>query len=198
MLKEYFEFKRPEAIHRMNKRLTLKRVLKIVFPIVALGLIVLVFIDMNKKKRIPHSSIAMLNEAKGLQYQGKTNKGMLFNIESSKATELTKGKIEFDGIRSVLQNKKGEKIYLSSREGNFNKSKQSIVLSGDVHLKHDNGLVLKTKSAEFNVETGVTQGNEPIVGIHAQGVLHADRFRVEDSGSQIILSGNSKLILNGK
>ncbi|MEK9899787.1 MAG: LPS export ABC transporter periplasmic protein LptC, partial [Rhodospirillaceae bacterium] len=69
----------------------------------------------------------------------------------------------------------------------------TLHLTGDVNLFHDQGYEFTTTAAQVDLVTSTASGDEPVDGQGPFGVLNAEGFRVFDSGDRVLFLGPARL-----
>lgn len=182
-------------MHKKMHQLTIKRMFKRILPLCGVALIGAVFITVSKKPNtnVPTQS-ALLNYVSALQYKGESTKGQHFHIQSNHGTEISKNEVALEHIQGTMDTKKGETIAMNATQGIFDKEAQSMQLSGNVTLAHENGLKIFTNSATFDFNTNGAHGETPINGEHNGAKIKANSFKV-NNGTEIVLMGDPQLVL---
>ena len=87
----------------------------------------------------------------------------------------------------------GSWIALNANDGRFDSFSNTLHLSGDVNMFHDQGYEFQTATARVDLENNTASGDEPIDGQGPFGILKAQGFRVLESGERIFFFGPATL-----
>jgi lipopolysaccharide export system protein LptC len=87
----------------------------------------------------------------------------------------------------------GSWIALNANDGRFDLFSNTLHLSGDVNMFHDQGYEFQTATARVDLENSTASGDEPIDGQGPFGILKAQGFRVLESGERIFFVGPATL-----
>lgn len=87
----------------------------------------------------------------------------------------------------------GSWVALTANDGRFEAKTNTLHLTGDVNLFHDQGYEFTTTAAQVDLVTSTASGDEPMDGQGPFGVLNAEGFRVFDSGDRVLFLGPARL-----
>lgn len=87
----------------------------------------------------------------------------------------------------------GSWVALTANDGRFEAKTNTLHLTGDVNLFHDQGYEFTTTAAQVDLVTSTASGVEPVDGQGPFGVLNAEGFRVFDSGDRVLFLGPARL-----
>lgn len=87
----------------------------------------------------------------------------------------------------------GSWVALTANDGRFEAKTNTLHLTGDVNLFHDQGYEFTTTAAQVDLVTSTASGDEPVDGQGPFGVLNAEGFRVFDSGDRVLFLGPARL-----
>ena len=87
----------------------------------------------------------------------------------------------------------GSWVALTANDGRFEAKTNTLHLTGDVNLFHDQGYEFTTTAAQVDLVTSTASGVEPVDGQGPFGVLNAEGFRVFDSGDRVLFLGTARL-----
>jgi lipopolysaccharide export system protein LptC len=88
----------------------------------------------------------------------------------------------------------GSWIAVEARQGVYDKTAETLELSGDVSLFHDRGYQLRTARARVLFAPGEAEGDAPVHGQGPDTELHGEGFRLEAKGARILLLGESRIV----
>ncbi len=87
----------------------------------------------------------------------------------------------------------GSWVALTANDGRFEAKTNTLHLTGDVNLFHDQGYEFTTTAAQVDLVTSTASGDQPVDGQGPFGVLNAEGFRVFDSGDRVLFLGPARL-----
>ncbi len=91
----------------------------------------------------------------------------------------------------------GTWIALTADNGLYERTNQTLFLSGRVNLFHDSGYEFTTETATVDVDARAAEGYEHVEGHGPHGFLESEGFRIRDEGQTIIFTGRSKMTVTG-
>ena len=86
-------------------------------------------------------------------------------------------------------------VAVSAPTGTFWRSKEVLFLTGGVDLFHDEGYEFQTAEARVDFRNGMASGDQPVRGQGPFGTVHAQGFRIDESGDTIVFQGTSRLMI---
>lgn len=90
----------------------------------------------------------------------------------------------------------GSWVALTANDGRFEAKTNTLHLTGDVNLFHDQGYEFTTTAAQVDLVTSTASGDQPVDGQGPFGVLNAEGFRVFDSGDRVLFLGPARLTVS--
>ncbi|MES2252069.1 MAG: LPS export ABC transporter periplasmic protein LptC [Pseudomonadota bacterium] len=180
----------------MKNRLKIKRNLKYILPFCGFSVLLLVFFGVGLRTHVISDALSLinLNSASNLKYGGHNQKGQPFHIESERGTEISDKEVVFTHVKADVDLKKNETLNIEANQGVFDKTAKTIELTGNVQLKHANGLTLHTTEATIDMANGSAKNNVPIEGTNDRAHIKAKGFRMEGE-NQIVFLGNPELTI---
>lgn len=90
-------------------------------------------------------------------------------------------------------------VNFSANVGHYNKEKNHLRLTGNVHVATDKGYDLYTESADFDLKENSAEGNEAIYGTGSMGEnISAEGFQITDKGDKVHFKGKTKIVMPPK
>jgi lipopolysaccharide export system protein LptC len=181
--------------------------MKVGLPILALGLVGLLFVwpqlqvsnirlsvGLASFKAANPESPSMVNA----RFVGSDKRDQAFSITADLAKNLLLGKsaIELEVPKADLAMGDGSWLVMTANTGLYDQKGKSLVLNGAVNLFHDSGYEFKTESAQIDLEGGVAVGSDPVQGQGPFGQLSAEGFRIEDMGRRMLFTGKARLTIS--
>ena len=180
--------------------------MKVLLPIVALALIVLVvswpYLKFNDTRfSISFTALkvgnvedpAMINP----RFQGADKDRQTFSITADIAKNLLKGgqSIELEMPKADISLDDGSWLVLTAKSGVYVRQNETLTLNEQVNLFHDSGYEFRTESAVIDLTEGTASGTVPVAGQGPFGNVKAEGFRLVDKGKTIYFKGKSKLTI---
>ena len=189
------------------------RLLKILLPLIAGGLIVLAGIwpHLNRVEQqlgqVTSASEAILQDnlqvrMENARFIGADSKKRPYTITASQAIQLEGAPNDPERVQLVqpqadITLSDGTWLALTASTGLFQVSDNQLHLNGAVNVFHDKGYEIVTTSASVDLEAGTAKGDAPVRGQGPFGLLNgADGFEIRDGGAVVIVKGRSKLIID--
>ena len=94
--------------------------------------------------------------------------------------------------------KKGDMIDLYAKTGFYNQTDSHIRVEQNVKAVYEDGSTIVTQSGEYDFKTGYGHGNEPVYAFGNWGKMWADGFEYHQNTNLLVLTGNSKVINQGR
>ena len=182
------------------------KMMKVLLPIIALALIVLVvswpYLKFNDTRfSIGFTALkvgnvedpAMINP----RFQGADKDRQTFSITADIAKNLLKsGKsIELEMPKADISLEDGSWLVLTAKSGVYVRQNETLTLNEQVNLFHDSGYEFRTESAVIDLTEGTASGTVPVAGQGPFGNVKAEGFRLVDKGKTIYFKGKSKLTI---
>ncbi len=111
---------------------------------------------------------------------------------SAAAQDITKPDlIELHDVRAKVEAEdKSSTMFLSAKDGVFNRKAGILTLNNDISLKSSSGYEMKLNEAVVDTATGEVVSNKPVEVITQQATLTAERLEVLKSGEIVRFIGN--------
>lgn len=180
--------------------------MKVLLPVIALALIVLVVVWpylklQDTRFRIGFSALkagdgedpAMLNP----RFLGTDKSRQTFTVTADIAKNLLNNKksVELEMPKADIALEDGTWLVLTAKTGIFTRADETLKLRDSVNMFHDSGYEFRTERADVDLTKGTATGDAPVVGQGPFGVISAEGFRLIDKGKTIYFSGKSKLVM---
>lgn len=187
-------------------RTRIVRLLKLVLPAVAAGLVVLllawpqlhpieqrfrlkpVAIGIEDLENLRVVSARLVGTDENDQPYTIVAEQALQQSGNSDVTDLVKpqGDIALNG---------GAWVTLMADTGRYFKGTERLTLAGHVSLFHDQGYELHTARADVDLGQGNASGDDPVTGQGPDMELEGEGFRLYDKGKRIQVTGQSRLVI---
>jgi lipopolysaccharide export system protein LptC len=180
--------------------------MKVGLPMVALGLVGLLFIwpqvqvsnirlsvGLASFKAAHPESPSMVNA----RFVGSDSRDQPFSITADLAKNLLLGQsqVELEVPKADLAMRDGSWLVMTAKTGLYDQKGKSLQLDGAVNLFHDSGYEFNTETAQIDLQAGVAVGDKPVQGQGPFGQLTAQGFRVEEMGRRMLFTGKAKLTI---
>jgi len=118
---------------------------------------------------------------------------------SAAAQDITKPNVvELHEVRAKVQAEDKSTMFLSARDGTFDRKANVLTLNTDITLKSTTGYEIRLDEAVVDTASGEIVSNKPVeVVLSEQGTLKAERLEVLNSGEIIRFTGNVVMNLTG-
>lgn len=182
---------------RRGRFFNVMRRLRVWLPLLAVGILVLLFLwptllpnfrMEDIAKNIPDLVVDNLN------YTGIDSKNQPYSIIAAQATKPS----GLDGIyvltkpEGEITLKNGVWIDAKADSGRYDKTKERLHLTGNVRIFHNQGYQLTTPEIHINLKNSDAWGDKGIVLQGLIGTIEGKGFRFSESGSVIVISGPAK------
>ena len=180
--------------------------MKVLLPVIALALIVLVvawpYLKINDTRfNIGFTALkvgnvedpAMINP----RFQGADKDRQPFSITADIAKNLLKGgkSVELEMPKADISLEDGSWLVLTAKSGVYVRQDETLTLNDQVNLFHDSGYEFRTESAVIDLTKGTASGRVSVTGQGPFGNLKAEGFHLVDKGKTIYFIGKSKLTI---
>lgn len=134
------------------------------------------------------------------RYSGSSAHGEPFTVRAARAVQpgADMDVIDLLTLNAEMKGAEGVWTRLSADKGHYDRKKNTLDLTGAVHVTNHQGYDVITDVAHVFLKEGRAVGDKPVVGKGPMGKINALGFRVEDNGRTIIFTGRPKLDLEGK
>ena len=179
-------------------------VAKFVLPVVAVGILGIVALwpelqDLPRKDA-PQAAMeeeAVVGEVLNPRFYSVDAEDRPYSIVADEADQAAGDSaiIDLDVPQAEMEMAGGEKIWLDAEAGTYNQTDELVYLEGNVVLRHEDGTVFVTETANVDIAEGLAWGDRAIDGEGPFGDIAAQGFRVFDEGATVVFTGRSRLIL---
>ena len=180
--------------------------MKVLLPVIALALILLViiwpYLELNDTRfNIGFTALkvgnvedpAMINP----RFQGADKDRQSFSITADIAKNLlnTDKSVVLEMPKADISLEDGSWLVVTAKRGIYARQKETLTLEEQVNLFHDSGYEFRTESAAIDLTKGVASSRVSVEGQGPFGNLKAEGFRLVDKGKTMYFTGKSKLII---
>lgn len=178
---------------------------KIILPLVAIGVVALVFFWSKVKLEVIRlqisetevtaediDAISMTNA----RFAGSDDHNRQFVVTAEVASQAIgeENVIDLRWIEANIVLASGAKVVIDADTGVYRRDEKRLSLAGGVSVSHDHGFVLNTARADIDLRDKTASGDAPVTGAGPDGDLRAEGFRVADDGNLIELIGRSRVL----
>ncbi|MGH1411971.1 MAG: LPS export ABC transporter periplasmic protein LptC [Pelagimonas sp.] len=181
--------------------------LKILLPLVALGLLSTIFLfsrSTDPVNKIPFAETlqragdTMTEMVSGPYYAGTTARGDTLTMTARSALPKPSGEIEAKEVSARMQMVDGSELRLKSELATLQDGEQKVTLHGGVHIESSTGYNLLTETLISAIDQIDAESVGPVKGEGPLGTLAAGKMRIKTvEGSedvQILFTGGVKLL----
>lgn len=181
--------------------------LKILLPLLALGLLSTIFLlsrSNDPVSKVPFASAlqragdAATEMVSSPYYAGSTTRGDMVTITAKSARPVSKGIIEADELAARIQMADGSELLLNSELATMREDEQKMNLRGGVVITSSTGYVLTSQSMVSSIDYIDVESLAPVQGEGPLGTLEAAKMRIQaidDSNDvQMLFTGGVKMV----
>ncbi len=191
------------AIHNPRHTRRIRR-LRLILPVVALGILAVVFVwgDIQRNNLIPIQAVKTApaigkNELLNPRFESSDSKGQPYTITANRAVQAqgNDNLVLLDDPKGDMKLEDGHTVTMDAQTGNFHQDTQLLELRRDVHLRRDGGYVLSTEELDLDLKQNTALSK---VDVYAQGPEgNIEAKGLEGAGDQglLVFNGPAKLIL---
>jgi len=180
------------------------QIMKLVLPLTAAALIVLVLIWPDSDPRRDRLGLTFANIDVGtdgevgmakVRYVGVDKMNRPFVVTAGRVTPDSEDtqRLALEELQADMTLDSNRWVTLIASEGLYDRSRETLKLNGAVNIYSDDGLELHTDSAFVDFISGRASGNNPVQGQGPIGLLNAKAFQLFDNGQRIIFTGGVSL-----
>lgn len=184
----------------------LVKFLKVVFPVVAIILVLLVVAWPYIKKNVLQFSIGfssdeVINEDEPTminpRYTGLDDNQMPFSITADIARNLIldSTRVELEMPKADITMSDQSWLLITAQQGVYGRNAQVLDLSGDVNVFHDQGYEIMTEAVHIDLNRGSAESSTPVSGHGPIGDLQSEGFRMNNKTNVIHFTGKAALKL---
>jgi lipopolysaccharide export system protein LptC len=183
----------------------LARLARIVLPLAALGLAVLIFawaridpiikqIHISDTEQAPEEIETVTME--NARFAGVDAQNRSFNVTAVRAVQSADddNHIDLQQPKADIVLASGAKVAVRSDIGGLQRDTQILDLGGTVTLTQDGGYEFHTAKARIDLNARTATGDAPVDGRGPQGEIHAEGFDILDDGARVIFRGRSRAL----
>lgn len=181
--------------------------LKILLPIVALGLLSTLFLlarPVDPEANLPFSEQEVENLKKeqrvgGPTYTGMTGDGSAITViaDTARPDILNPGRFDADNLSAQIETERGVLIDIDAPSGVIDNSSELLTLSGGVEVHTSDGYTVLTDEVETTLDNTRLETAGRVYGSGPAGDLWADRMEMtqqENGSTLMVFKGDVKVI----
>lgn len=180
-------------------------VMKLLLPLLAVGLIVLVVLwprlqsddgdfrfSVGQVSSEDENGSVMINP----RYEGLDDSGQPFTVTADSANQVPGREFVIDLTRPKgdMVAEDGAWLAISAERGRYDREGQLVDLTGTVSLFHDRGYELLTERLAVDLASGLAVSDLPVHGQGPFGFVDSEGMRVESRGAVVHFTGKSKMV----
>ncbi|MBT4888634.1 MAG: LPS export ABC transporter periplasmic protein LptC [Rhodospirillales bacterium] len=184
----------------------LVRILKVIFPVVAILLVLLVVawpylqrntmqftLDFSMEEAINEDEPTMINP----RFTGLDTSRLPFSITADIARNmiLDTTRVELEMPKADITMSDGSWLLITAQEGVYGRTAEVLDLSGNVNLFHDKGYEITTDVVHIDLLDGTAESATPVSGHGPIGDLNSEGFRMNNKSQVIHFTGKAVLHL---
>lgn len=178
--------------------------MKIVLPLVAVGLLaaVLVWPTIEGRRDFSVSYSDVQIRADGLEMvapvlTGVDDQGRPYVINAKRATAdgLEPTEVTLNDISANLSLEDGQPVTVVAASGLYRPAEKILTLDGGVIVTLADGHVVKLETVSLDLAKGVASSDKRVTGDGPTGHIEADRLQATDNGHLLRFEGNVKVLI---
>ena len=211
----------PEVPRRLRSYLALRRrrssdfrrsrlisMMRVIFPVVAVGLLVLVatwprLVPDDSRFRLEGTAVGPAGSKKpqvlNPRLLGVDNNERPFQISADMGSRVGgedgEEVYQLDQPKADITLGDGSWVALTAKDGIYRRVDRVLQLSGNVSLFHDSGTEFVTETAHVDLARRSARGDERVEGQGPFGLLESEGFRILNEGDLIVFTGKTRLTL---
>jgi lipopolysaccharide export system protein LptC len=119
------------------------------------------------------------------------------NAKSAAQDIIKPDMVELSEVRAKIETEDKSTIFLSAKDGSFNRKAGVLTLNRNIVLKSSGGYEMHLEEAVVDTGNGEVVSNKPVAVFAQDTTLNADRLEVSKSGEIIRFIGSVVMNLNG-
>lgn len=136
-------------------------------------------------------------EMRKARYLGSDEEGQPYMVtaDSARQDSVDGEQIFLEQPNADLTLLDGTWIALTAAKGVYEKTAETIELSGGVSVFHDQGIEFYSPTAFVDLAAGTTEGSQAVIGQGIFGTIEAESFLITERGNRIFFRGQATLVL---
>lgn len=98
--------------------------------------------------------------------------------------------VELREVRAKIQSEDKSTMFLSAKDGTFDKKANVLTLNNDISLKSSTGYEIRLNEAIVDMASGGIVSNQPVEVLSQQGTIKSEQLEVQKSGEVVRFTGN--------
>ncbi len=112
------------------------------------------------------------------------------------AQDITKPDfVELREVRAKVEAEDKSTMFLSAKDGTFDRKTNVLTLNNDISLKSSSGYEIRLNEAIVDTASGEITSNKPVEVLSQQGTITSERLEVQKSGEVVRFLGNVQMNL---
>jgi len=178
--------------------------MKLLLPLLALGLVVAVVIWPNEFRQAAGFHLAYVASTDGSaaelamlrpRYLGTDARNRPFVVTADRATQDPNDQrlITLVRLQADMAMSDGRWFTVMADKGIYHQQHEFLRLEGAINLFSDQGYEFNAQVFDVDMRAGEAVSNQPVHGQGPFGTLRADRLEVEDFGRRLLFRGNVRM-----
>ena len=190
-----------------GRRDTFVTLLKLLLPMAALALLVLIVVWPLTSARefsfmLAKDKVAMANDRLRLDnalYRGQTANGQPFQIRAKGAVQHSSAVpiVELRSLDATLRMDSGP-AHVTAPSGRYDMDKDRLNIAGPMRVDGSSGYTLDSQGVEVSLIDRTVKTDDPVSGKLPIGTFRADRLRGDLDGRTVVLEGRTHLHILGR
>lgn len=193
------------AFRRARRHTVLIKVLQVMMPVAALGIIGLYFLPSDKlpvTMEIPVKIDSLGLDSKGLKminphYSGQHKKfgrysiGADYALQQITATHI----LEMYKISGLLEGADNKKTRLTANKGIYDTQRERMKLLGGIRILSESGMTAALNTAEIDIKKQLLVSDQPVHMTLNKNVIIADKMILQGDQKRLLFEGGVKVKL---
>lgn len=181
------------------------RVLRLVLPLVAVGIVGLLVSWPRVEERMlapadtaaPAPQAVARNELINPRFESEDSDAQPYVVTAARAVQSTANPdiVMLEKPVGDLQLEKGGKVGAVAESGAYNQQAQTLTLEGHVKLTHDDGYEMTTEKLRVDMGARTVWSDTKVTGHGPAGTLEATGVKAAMADGQVIFTGPARLVL---
>ena len=103
--------------------------------------------------------------------------------------------VELIDIEAKLDTAEQSIVHLSAPSGVYDSSKDTLNLSGDIHISSEGRFDIRMQTADINFKAGTVDSDRPLTASMPSGVIASQRLQITENGKRIKFLGGVETTL---
>lgn len=199
--------RRDKAMRAARRHSSRVRILKIVLPLAAIGLVV-VFVGQSWLTSVPIEGVSIegtvIEDGRLVMtnpsIDGHTGDNVPYSVTARRAIQEIGDaqRVDLEGIDATLPLKDGRSARISAEKGHLDRDANMLDITSPMTVETDDGMTARFRSASVDISNGELTTGEP-VDITMDGTqISADTMQLLDNGARIVFENRVRMEIDAR